>query len=79
MTETGSPTMKPGDLVLFSWPSQWSRVDDPLDWEGARIGLIISISISRPDDKYGDELLVLHEGEKWSVPTAWCRPIKERG
>ena len=71
--------MKPGDLVLFAWPDLWSKVDDPLNWEKARIGLVIEISAHRPGDKYGDELSILHEGERWSVPTAWCRPIKERG
>ena len=70
--------MKPGDLVMFAWPTPQSKVDDPLDWESARVGIVIEISASRPDDeKYGDELLVLHEGERWSVPTTWCRPIKE--
>jgi hypothetical protein len=70
--------MKQGDLVLFAWPDSGSRVDDPLDWERARIGLVVSVSCVRPDDvKYDNELLVLHEGERWSVPEAWCRPIKE--
>ena len=68
--------MNPGDLVLFAWPSPSSNVGDALDWESARIGLVIEISMSRPsDEKYGDELLVLHEGERWSVPTTWCRQI----
>ena len=72
--------IKPGDLVLFAWPASISRAadDKTLDWEKARIGLVIEISMSRPGDvKYGDELLVLHEDEMWSVPRAWCRPIKE--
>jgi hypothetical protein len=67
--------VKPGDLVLFTWPGQQSRVDDPMSWEDARIGMIIGISASRPDDKIGDELLVMHEGERWSIPSAWCRLI----
>jgi hypothetical protein len=71
--------MKSGDLVLFVWPDLWSKVDDLFDWEKARIGLVIEISAHRPGDKYGDELSILHEGERWSVPTAWCRLIKERG
>jgi hypothetical protein len=49
-----------------------------MDWERARIGLIIQTTMSRPGDaKYGDELLVLHEGERWSVPSTWCRKVKE--
>jgi len=70
--------MKPGDLIMFVWPESLSRVDDPMDWERARIGLIIQTTMSRPGDaKYGDELLVLHEGERWSVPSTWCRKVKE--
>lgn len=70
--------MKPGDLILFVWPDRFSNVDDPLIWEEARIGMVIEISVLRPDDvKYSDELLVLHEGERWSVPATWCRLIKE--
>jgi hypothetical protein len=75
----GEGEMKLGDIVMFTWPSLWSKVDDPPDWEKARIGLVIEISAHRPGDKYGDELVVLHEGERWSVPTSWCHPIKERG
>ena len=69
--------MKPGDLVLFTWPEQWSTVDDPMSWENARIGMIIDVSVSRPNDKIGDEFLVMHEGERWSIPGAWCRLIKD--
>ena len=71
--------MKPGDLVLFTWPEKWSKVDDPMRWEDARIGLIVDILATRPDDKIGDEFLILHEGERWSVPGAWCKPIKNAG
>jgi len=67
--------MQPGEMILFAWPSSWSKVDDPLDWENARIGLVIQILAARPADEIGDELLVLHEGERWSVPSSWCRPI----
>ena len=67
--------MKPGDLVLFTWPEKWSKVDDPMSWEDARIGMIIDILAERPEDKIGDELLILHEGERWSVPRSWCKPI----
>jgi hypothetical protein len=30
----------------------------------------------RPEDKVGNELLILHEGERWSVPEVWCRPVR---
>jgi len=69
--------VKPGDLVLYTWPEQWSKVDDPMSWENARIGMIIDVSVSRPNDKIGDELLVMHEGERWSIPSSWCRLIKD--
>ncbi len=72
--------MKPGDLIMFAYPSDDAQ-DDTIrdsDWEGARLGLIIQVHTARPNDlKYGDELLVLHEGERWGVPSAWCRPVKE--
>lgn len=67
--------MKPGDIVLFAWPEKWSSVDDPMNWEHARLGLIIDISCSRPEDKIGDEFTVFHEGERWSVPRVWCKPV----
>jgi len=71
--------MKPGDLVMFAWPTPRSKVDDPLDWEQARVGLVIEITMKRKNDvEYGDELLVLHEGERWSVPATWCRQVKDR-
>jgi hypothetical protein len=70
--------MKPGDLVMFAWPDSTYNIDNPLDWERARIGLFVEVTTSRPgDEKFGDELLVLHEGERWSVPRTWCRPVKE--
>lgn len=69
--------MKPGDLVMFAWPTEWSRVDDPFDWEHARLGLVIEVLTHRPKDMIGSELLVIHEGERWSVPEVWCRLIKE--
>ena len=69
--------MKPGDLIMFAWPFGAPRLDK-LDWENARIGLVIDVTVRRPNDTmYGDELLILHEGERWSVPSKWCRPIKE--
>lgn len=69
--------MKPGDLILFAWPRPWSKVDDLLDWENARIGIVVKITMRRPGDSNGDELLVMHEGQHWSVPEAWCKVIKE--
>ena len=70
--------MRAGDLVIFAWPTPQSNVDDPLDWERARIGMIIEVLLRRPEDrKFGDELLVLHDGERWSVPATWCRPVRE--
>ncbi len=73
---TNSCSFCPGDLVLFLWPGAWSKVDDQMLWEDARIGLIVDILASRPCDKIGDEFLVLHEGKRWSVPGAWCKPVK---
>lgn len=67
--------MKPGDLVLFAWPSRLSKCDEALEWENARIGIIVDVLIRRPEDQVGDELRVMHEGEMWSVPEAWCRKI----
>lgn len=69
--------MKPGDLVIFAWPEHWSKVGDPACWEQARLGLVLQVLTQRPDDQIGDELLVMHEGERWSVPGAWCKLIKE--
>ena len=67
--------MNPGDLVLFTWPTKDSNCDDPLVWENARIGIITEVLIRRPEDQVGDEFRVMHEGEMWSVPEAWCRKI----
>lgn len=68
--------MKPGDLILFAWPSPWSKVDDPLDWENAKIGLVVGIAPVAGHVTFGgDELLVMHEGQRWSVPTAWCKRV----
>lgn len=66
--------MKPGDLVMFTWPH---TKDLTLGWEHSRIGLVIEILASRPDDEIGDELQILYEGERWSVPSAWCRPVRK--
>lgn len=68
--------MKVGDLVMFAWPESSSKVDDPLDWERARLGIIVDVLARRPEDEIGHEFLVIHEGERWSVPEAWCRLIK---
>ena len=67
--------MKPGDLILFAWPSRLSKCDEVLEWENARIGLLVDVLIRRPEDQVGDEFRVMHEGEMWSVPEAWCRKI----
>lgn len=67
--------MKPGDLVMFTWPGNWSKVGDPMSWEDARVGIVLGITASRPNDQVGDELLVMHEGERWSVPSTWCKLI----
>jgi hypothetical protein len=64
---------------MFAYPSDDAQ-DDTIrdsDGEAARLGLIIQVLTARPNDLYGDALLVLHEGEQWSVPSVWCRPIKE--
>jgi len=71
---------KPGDLIMFAYPSDDAQ-DDTIrdsDREAARLGLIIQVLTACPNDlRYGDALLVLHEGERWSVLSVWCRPIKE--
>lgn len=66
----------PGDLVLFVWPDKSSGPVELLDWEGARLGLVCEILVARPGDSHGNELLVLHEGERWSVPELWCSPVR---
>lgn len=68
--------MKLGDLIMFAWPEGWSKVGDPLCWEEARLGIIIDVLAARPDDALGNELLVIHEGERWSVPESWCKLVK---
>ena len=63
--------MKPGDLVMFVWPT------GELDlWERARLGLIVDIITVRRANEVGNELLILHEGERWSIPEGWCRPVR---
>lgn len=69
--------MVSGDLVLFVWPDKYSNVGDPLLWENARVGLVCQVLVDRPGDSHGNELLVLHEGERWSVPVSWCRPVRQ--
>jgi hypothetical protein len=69
--------MKPGSLVMFAWPTEWSKVDDPFNWEHARLGLVVEVLAQRSQDGVGGELLVLHEGERFSVPTVWCKLLKE--
>ena len=74
--------MKPGDLIMFAYPSDSDADADTIrdsDWESARLGLILKVISARSNDiRDGDELLVMHEGERWSVPSNWCRPIKEQ-
>lgn len=70
--------MNPGDLVQFIWPQ--GNMEDVLDFtpcfSDAKVGLVLKV-FSRPDDtRYGDEILVLHDNEKWSVPETWCRRIE---
>lgn len=55
-------------------------MEDVLDFtpcfSDAKVGLVLKV-FSRPDDtRYGDEILVLHDNEKWSVPETWCRRIE---
>jgi hypothetical protein len=70
--------MKPGDLVMFAWPTEWSKVDDPFNWEHARLGLVVEVLSQRPQDSAVEAwLLVLHEGERFSVPAVWCKLLKE--
>jgi hypothetical protein len=70
---------KPGDLIIFAYPKD-DAYDDTIrenDWETARLGLVVDVIMARPNDiRYGDELLVLHDGERWSVPSLWCRATK---
>ena len=70
---------KTGDLIMFAYPEA-NALDDTIretEWEAARLGLVIDVIMARPNDiRYGDELLVLHDGERWSVPSLWCRATK---
>ena len=70
--------MKRGDLVLFAWPDHIAQISDHPDWESPKIGLFLEITAHRPgDEKFGDEWLVLHNNERWSVPAKWCRSLEE--
>lgn len=69
--------MQTGDLVLFEafGPRDADfRPVTPTCWEASRLGLVLSV-YERPD-RYGDELSVMHEGERWSVPAVWCRRLQ---
>jgi len=72
--------MKPGDLVHFAWPDDnITKIIEHPDWDSPKVGLLLEVLAHRPGDlKYGDEWLVLHSGERWSVPSNWCRTIEER-
>jgi len=70
--------MKPGDLIMFARPNLMEEIGEHPNWERAKIGLFLEVTARRPgDEKYGDEWLVLHKNERWSVPSTWCRPVKE--
>lgn len=66
--------MKPGDLIMFAWPN---RGGSDLDWEHARLALVIDVLLPRPSCVEGGELLVMHDGERWVVPQKWCRFARE--
>ena len=53
--------IKIGDLVHFKWPH-----------DNDRIGLVIDI-FYRSGDYVDDEIYVLSESERWSVPAKWCK------
>ena len=63
--------------MLFAWPKSGSRVGYSLDWEKARLGLVCAVLADRPEDSIGSELLLIHDGERWSVPESWCRKIRQ--
>lgn len=70
--------MNPGDLVQFIWPQ--GNMEDVLDFtpyfSDTKVGLVLKV-FRRPDaTRYGDEILVYHDNEKWSVPETWCRRIE---
>ena len=70
--------MKRGDLILFVWPDHIAQINAHPDWKRPKIGLFLEVTAHRPgDEKFGDELLVLHNNERWSVPAKWCRPLEE--
>jgi hypothetical protein len=70
--------MKPGDLIHFAWPDDLAQISAHPDWDTPKVGLFLEVTTHRPgDEKFGDEWLVLHNSERWSVPSKWCRPIKE--
>lgn len=63
--------------MLFVWPKSGSLVGDPPDWENAKIGLVCQVLSDRPEDSIGSELLLLHDGERWSVPESWCKLARQ--
>jgi hypothetical protein len=70
--------MTPGDLVQFIWPDENMEdiKDFTLFFDDTRVGLVLTV-FRRPDDtRYGDEILVYHDNEKWSVPETCCRRIE---
>jgi hypothetical protein len=70
---------EPGDLIMFVWPDDLTKISEHPDWDRPKVGLLLEVVAHHPgDEKYGDEWLVLHKGERWSVPSGWCRSLKER-
>ena len=70
--------VKPGDLIMFAWPDYIAQISEHPDWNSPKVGVLLEVTALRPgDEKYGDEWLVLHKNERWSVPSKWCRPAEE--
>ena len=70
--------MNPGDLVQFIWPQ--GNMEDVQDFtpyfSDTKVGLVLKVFKRTDDTRYGDEILVYHCNEKWSVPETWCRKIE---
>jgi hypothetical protein len=45
-------------------------------FDGAKVGIVLSIFKRTNDKLYGDEILVYHDNAKWSVPEAWCKRVE---
>ena len=70
--------MKPGDLIQIT--REAPRFGAAPDFKNCRVGVVLDVTIYRPGDLYGNELSVLTEGERWSVPERWARhlPVDDR-